>query len=66
MQQVERVKAEGIAVIVITHNVLHAFQVADRVVVLRQGRVAAQLAVQDTNPTEVIALITGEDFDGTL
>ena len=28
------------AVIVITHNVLHALQVADRIVVLRQGRVA--------------------------
>ena len=39
LELIDRVKAKGIAVIVITHNMLHAFQVADRLIVLRQGRV---------------------------
>jgi len=57
---INRVKEKGIAVIVITHNVLHAFQVADRIVVLRQGRVIGRRTTRETNPTEVIALITGD------
>lgn len=56
---IERVRAQGIAVVVITHNVLHALQVADRIVVLRQGRVVAERATPETDAAEVIALITG-------
>ena len=57
---VQRVKEQGIAVIVITHNMLHAFQVADRVVVLRHGQVTGVRDASATNPEEVISLITGE------
>lgn len=57
---VQRVKEQGIAVIVITHNMLHAFQVADRVVVLRHGRVTGVRDASETNPEEVVSLITGE------
>ena len=48
------------AIIVITHNVLHAFQVADRIVVLRLGRVAGTRAVESTSHEEIVSLITGE------
>ncbi len=57
---INRVKAQGIALIVITHNMLHAFQVADRMVVLRQGRVVGQRRAADTDAAEVVALITGD------
>lgn len=57
---VDRVKSQGIAVIVITHNMLHAFQVADRVVVLRHGRVTGAKPIAETNPEEVVTMITGE------
>jgi D-xylose transport system ATP-binding protein len=57
---VQRVKEQGIAVIVITHNMLHAFQVADRVVVLRHGQVTGVRDASATNPEEVVSLITGE------
>jgi D-xylose transport system ATP-binding protein len=40
LELIEQVKQRGVAVIVITHNVLHALEVADRMVVLHQGRVA--------------------------
>jgi D-xylose transport system ATP-binding protein len=45
---------------VITHNVLHAFQVADRIVVLRHGRVTGERPVRSTSPEEIVRLITGE------
>ena len=46
--------------IVITHNVLHALQVADRIVVLRQGRVVGVRDRAATGHDDIIALITGE------
>ncbi|MFQ5973708.1 MAG: ATP-binding cassette domain-containing protein, partial [Alphaproteobacteria bacterium] len=57
---IDRVRREGIAVVVITHNMLHAFQVADRVVVLRHGRICGVRDAKATNPEEVVSLITGE------
>jgi D-xylose transport system ATP-binding protein len=57
---VQRVKEQGIAVIVITHNMLHAFQVADRVIVLRHGQITGVRDAAATNPEEVVGLITGE------
>ncbi|MEK0082843.1 ATP-binding cassette domain-containing protein [Benzoatithermus flavus] len=58
LELIEQVRARGVAVIVITHNVLHAFQVADRMVVLHQGRVAGVRRRQDTSHEEIVALIT--------
>jgi D-xylose transport system ATP-binding protein len=60
LELVGRVKAEGVAVVVITHNVLHALQVADRIVVLRQGKVAGVRDRAATGHDEIIGLITGE------
>ena len=60
LELVHRVKQQGLAVVVITHNMLHAFQVADRVVVLRHGRVTGVRDAAATNPEEVVSLITGE------
>ena len=63
LELIEQVRARGVAVIVITHNMLHAFQVADRIVVLRQGRVAGVRAVGETTTDEIVTLITGERID---
>ena len=57
---VDQVKRQGVAVVVITHNILHAFQVADRVVVLRHGAVTGVRDSTATTPEEVVSLITGE------
>ena len=62
LELVDRVKAKGIAVIVITHNMLHAFQVADRMVVMRQGRVVGERIAADSTPEDIVSLITGEAF----
>ncbi len=63
LELIEQVRSRGVAVIVITHNMLHAFQIADRIVVLRQGRVAGVRAVGETSIDEVVTLITGERID---
>jgi len=60
LETIRRVAAEGVGVVVITHIMAQAFQVADRLVVIRQGRVAGDVRTEDTRPEDVIKMITGE------
>ena len=59
---IDRVRAKGIAIVIITHNMLHAFQVADRLLVMRHGRLVGERIAKESTPEEVIGLITGEGF----
>jgi D-xylose transport system ATP-binding protein len=54
-----RLKERGLGVIVISHNLLDVFEVADRVVVLRLGRRVASYDTKTTSQDEVVAAITG-------
>ena len=58
LELIEQVKRRGVAVIVITHNVLHALEVADRMVVLHQGRVAGVRRRGETGHEDLVGLIT--------
>jgi D-xylose transport system ATP-binding protein len=60
LAMVKRIAAQGIGVIIITHIMAQAFQVADRIVVLRQGKMVGNLRSADTSPDEAVRLITGE------
>ena len=55
-------KAEGIGVIIITHNLHHMFSVADRITVLQNGSPVGDKKVADTNIREIEKLIIGKDF----
>ena len=60
LEMIKRIAAQGIGVIIITHIMTQAFQVADRIVVIRQGIVAGDVAAKKTSPDEVVRMITGE------
>ena len=60
LKTVDRVRRSGIGVMLITHVMAQAFAIADRIVVLRHGVVAGDLATADTSPDEVVHLITGD------
>jgi D-xylose transport system ATP-binding protein len=66
LDMVKRVASQGIGVVVITHIMAQAFQVADRMVVIRQGKVAGDVAADKTTPDEVIKMITGEATIGRV
>ena len=59
LDMIKRVAAQGIGVVVITHIMAQAFQVADRIIVIRRGEVAGNMARADTSPDEVVRLMTG-------
>ncbi|WP_172121670.1 ATP-binding cassette domain-containing protein [Devosia sp. 919] len=65
LQMIRQVAAQGIGVVIITHIMQQAFQVADRIVVIRQGVVAGDVARSQTNADAVIGMITGETLTGS-
>jgi D-xylose transport system ATP-binding protein len=56
---IERLREKGIGVVLITHNLVDAFALADRFVVLRQGRKIAEMDPKASTPDEVVGAITG-------
>jgi len=53
----QNLKQQGIALIVISHNLDHVFKVADRVMVMRAGRAVATLDCQTSTKQDVLAHI---------
>ena len=52
-------KAHGKAIVVITHNLEHVFEIADRVIVLRRGKRVGTRMMRETTKEEIVGLITG-------
>jgi ABC-type sugar transport system ATPase subunit len=58
---IKQLRAEGNAVILITHNMEHVVELADRAVVLRQGRKVGELKPDKSNRQELVSMIVGAD-----
>jgi D-xylose transport system ATP-binding protein len=56
---VQRLAAQGVAVIIISHNLADVFKVADYINVLYLGQMVAALQASETTSNEVIGYITG-------
>ena len=54
---IRALKDEGRTVLLISHNVEHVFDLADRVVIFRLGHCIANLRIADTTHDEVVGLI---------
>ena len=55
---VERLAGQGVAVILVSHNMNDVLQVADSIAVLYLGRMAAQVKRADVTQTQTVELIT--------
>ncbi len=56
----------GRTVIFVTHKLHETMAIAERVTVLRGGRVAASTAAKETSPSEIIRAMTGRAVDLTV
>ncbi len=56
---IERLKEQGLGVILISHNMADVQAVADRIVVLRLGRNAAEFRIEEATTETLVAAITG-------
>lgn len=64
LDMIRHVASQGIGVVIITHIMQQAFQVADRIVVVRHGVVAGDVETSKTSPDAVIEMITGQTLAG--
>ncbi|WBB58404.1 ATP-binding cassette domain-containing protein [Streptomyces sp. WMMC500] len=59
LDMIRRVRDRGLPVVLISHNMPHVFEIADRIHVQRLGRRVAQLSPADHTMAEVVAIMTG-------
>ena len=56
---IRALKEQGESLILISHNMRQVFDLVDRVVVFRRGRIVANLDKQETSARDIVAYITG-------
>jgi D-xylose transport system ATP-binding protein len=59
---IRSLRAQGLGVVVISHNLADIFEVVDRVIVMRLGKRVATYDIHQTTPEQVVAAITGAEF----
>jgi simple sugar transport system ATP-binding protein len=56
---IQRMKANGVSVMLISHRMPDVFAVCDRIIVMRRGTKVADKRTKETSPEEITGLITG-------
>jgi ABC-type uncharacterized transport system ATPase subunit len=64
LQLLQRLRNQGRTVILVTHKLAEALAVADRITVLRHGRVAGEMPAGVTNEAELAQLMMGQEPTG--
>ena len=59
---IQRLKADGVGLVFVAHNLDEVFEVSDQITVLRDGRLVASHATRATTQIEVIARMLGRDL----
>jgi len=60
LKLIDRVKARGVSVILITHRLQDLFRVCDRIAVMYEGVKVAERRIGETNLEDIVRLIVGE------
>lgn len=58
---ITRLRAEGTTIVLSGHDVAQMYRLADRILVLRHGRLVAEASPGEVHPDDVAALISGQD-----
>jgi ABC-type multidrug transport system ATPase subunit len=58
-------RAQGTTILLISRDIDQMFRLADRILVLRHGRVVADLDPHRTHPDDVAALLSGQEVDSS-
>ena len=58
---IRNLKTRGVPVIIVSHNLRQVFNLVDRIVVFRQGRIVGILDARKASGNDVVAMITGVD-----
>jgi ABC-type sugar transport system ATPase subunit len=61
---IDRLRQRGVTILYISHKMDEVFRLADRITVLRDGRLIRTLRRADTGPREVTHLMVGREIEG--
>jgi simple sugar transport system ATP-binding protein len=56
---IQRMRARGLAIVLVSHSLDQVFRLADRICVLRRGNQVGVRATKDTDGDEIVSMITG-------
>lgn len=56
---VDQLRSKGLAILIVSHNMQHVFKITDSITVMRLGVSVASRRTNETNPEEIVGLITG-------
>ncbi|MDF1521277.1 MAG: ATP-binding cassette domain-containing protein [Trueperaceae bacterium] len=59
---IDRLKGQGVTVLVISHNLEHVFRVADRIAIMHNGHLLAVRDAATSTRAEIVGLIMGSDL----
>ncbi len=62
-EQIRRLKQQGISVIYISHRLEEIFSLADRVVILRDGQVVLEDAINNVTQSQLVTAMVGQQLD---
>jgi len=57
LEMIKRMRADGRSILLITHNMDHVMEVADRVIVMRRGRKVGDVEIKDVQISDIVHLI---------
>jgi len=59
---IQRLRQQGLGVVVVSHNLVEVLEVCDRIVVLRLGRTVGNFDAHATSSDQIVTAITGSKF----
>jgi ABC-type multidrug transport system ATPase subunit/signal transduction histidine kinase len=62
---ITRLRAQGTTILLSGHDTELMFRLADRIIVLRHGRVVTEVSPSEVHPDDVVALVSGQPVDSS-
>jgi signal transduction histidine kinase/ABC-type multidrug transport system ATPase subunit len=62
---ITRLREQGTTVVLSCHDIGQMFRLADKIAVLRHGRLIAEVAPSEVHPDDVVALVSGQKVDSS-
>jgi L-arabinose transport system ATP-binding protein len=59
---IEKLKADGLIILYVSHRMKELFQIADQVVIMKDGKYVAQMPMASTSEQEVIKMMVGRSL----
>ena len=64
-QLITRLREQGTTIVLSCHDIPQMFRLADRIAVLRHGRLIAEVSPSEVHPDDVAALVSGQKVDSS-